>query len=272
MSAAAKALSAISPSLFEWLYGTRALFRNLGLNPTLKTRFFEGIPAIAPEIYALSPAGIEHHVWLRTGTTDHLVFQQIFLEEQYGCIDANHEPLLILDCGANVGFSSVYFLNRFPRARVIAVEPDSGNAEMCRRNLAPYGERAVVRETAIWSHPALLAVEHGTFRDGREWAVSVREAKPDDAITVQSTDLPSLLGPAAQVDLLKIDIEGSELQLFQHGAERWLPRIRNILIELHGESCEAAVFGALAPYEYRTLNTGEITACLDLRSRMQVVT
>lgn len=261
----AKILKPLSPSLFEWLYTTRSLTRGLGVGCAAKIRLLEAVPAAAPKMYSLSLPGVKHVVWLRPGTTDLFVLQQIFLEEQYGCIPPNDQIRLIVDCGANVGFSSVYFLNRFPNARVIAVEPDPENAAVCRRNLEPYGERASVRQTAIWSHPTMLTVEHGVFGDGREWAVSVREARDGDSVVIQAIDMGSLIGGADSVDLLKVDIEGSELQLFGRGVERWLPRVRNLLIELHGEACETAVMKALGSYGYQRLQVSEVTACLNLQ-------
>ena len=64
----------------------------------------------------------------------------------------------ILDLGANVGFASAYFLNCFPESRILAVEPDEGNVEMCRTNLEPYGERAQVLHGAVWSHNTRLSL------------------------------------------------------------------------------------------------------------------
>ena len=57
-------------------------------------------------------------------------------------VDLEYEPLddlddirLVVDCGANVGYASAYFLSHFPQARVIAVEPDDQKFEALRRNL-----------------------------------------------------------------------------------------------------------------------------------------
>jgi len=44
---------------------------------------------------------------------------------------------LIIDAGANVGYSSVYFLSNFPNCRVIAIEPDGDNFASLQKNLAP---------------------------------------------------------------------------------------------------------------------------------------
>ena len=61
-----------------------------------------------------------------------------------------------------------------------------------------------------------------------------------------------------RIDLLKIDIEGAEVDLLLKDAERWLPQVRNLSIELHGPECEAALERALAPYTYQRQMLGEL--------------
>ncbi len=69
----------------------------------------------------------KHPVRCRPNTSDVEVFKQIFAWREYRCLDDVHDASLIIDCGANVGYSAVYFLTRYPNARVIAVEPDADN-------------------------------------------------------------------------------------------------------------------------------------------------
>ena len=93
-------------------------------------------------------------------------------------------------------------------------------------------------------------MDRGGWRDGREWTAQVRPAKEESTTSesVEGYDMPSLieLSGATEIDLLKIDIERSELELFARNTESWLPRIRNLCIELHGADCEAVLFRALA--------------------------
>jgi hypothetical protein len=73
------------------------------------------------------------------------------------------------------------------------------------------------------------------------------------------------------VDLLKVDIERSEIELFAKNTDSWLPRVKNICIELHGPDCEAAFFSALAPYDFEVSHSGELTICRDLRPKKSVM-
>ncbi len=86
----------------------------------------------------------------------------------------------MLDLGANVGFSAAYFLSAFPKARVVVVEPDERNLEMCKVNLAPYGDRVMLLHGAVWSRPTILRLSKGTFGDGLEWATQVAESIEED--------------------------------------------------------------------------------------------
>jgi hypothetical protein len=96
----------------------------------------------------------------------------------------------------------------------------------------------------------------------------VREAgTADEAAGVEAWDIPSLmkLSEYDQIDLLKVDIEGSEVSLFDSGCAAWLPKVRNICIELHGVNCEATFFRALEGFKYERGQFGELTVCSNLR-------
>ena len=63
------------------------------------------------------------------------------------------------------------------------------------------------------------------------------------------------------VDLLKIDIEKSELDLFNSSSGSWLPRVKNMCIELHGDDCRKAFMSALEGFDYELRTSGELTTC-----------
>ena len=95
-----------------------------------------------PPTLKIKPREAKYPVFFRSGnSSDMTVFDQVFVANEYACLRNISSPRLILDLGANVGYSSVYFLNCFPTATVMAVEPDPDNFELCRKNLAPYRDR-----------------------------------------------------------------------------------------------------------------------------------
>ena len=70
-----------------------------------------------------------------------------------------------------------------------------------------------------------------------------------------------------QVDLLKIDVEGAELELFASGYGPWLSRTRNLAIELHDQDCEQVFLRAMTGYDCQVRQSGETTICRNIRAR-----
>jgi FkbM family methyltransferase len=195
--------------------------------------------------YVLRIKGYPHPVFIRGGqSSDAVALYEVLVTQEYAISATLDSPAFIIDGGANVGMASLYFLNRYPAARVVAVEPDDANLEVCRMNLAPYGNRVTLIHGAIWKCAGRLALEAGQ----QEWVNRVRD---DQSGSVEAFTLGSLIAPGGgRVDLLKLDIEGSELEVFGPDAQEWLPGVRNIAIELHGEDRKDRFFAALKGYRY----------------------
>jgi hypothetical protein len=100
----------------------------------------------------------------------------------------------------------------------------------------------------------------------------VESADSDTGVEVESRDIPSLLSltVAKVIDLLKIDIEKEELELFSTGCETWLAFVRTICIESRGKDCEELFFGALGNYDFDLSRGEELTICKNLRVRSAV--
>jgi len=221
---------------------------------------------------SVHPAPLEHAVSIRMGNSSDVdTFDQTFERGELKFAEGlrTRHPRLILDLGANVGYASALLLSLFPEAFALAIEPDPRNVARCRANLAPYANRALVIEGAVWSTCGRLLLSPGTFGDGREWATEVREARPDEQADVTAYDVPALLAlcPVDTVDLLKIDIEGSETALFSSNVDRWIDRVRNICIELHGERCREIFFEGMRNHTFETAMSGEYLVCTNIRRR-----
>src|SRR5262245_9647024 len=203
-------------------------------------------------------------VSLRTHTSDPLTFEQVFVREEYRFLAQNCDPKTIIDCGANIGCTSIYLLSRFPSARLIAVEPDPGNASICARNLRPFGPRTEVLQAAVWDRETSLRVERGNFRDGREWSFQVRECQTGELADAHAVTIPWLMEHMAteQIDILKIDIEGAEQQLFSDESDRWLTRVACLAVETHDDNCRQAVLTAILKHRFEVHDSGETLFCV----------
>lgn len=198
-------------------------------------------------------------VWARLGTSDLGVFRQVLIDEDYR-FRSSAQPGLIIDAGANVGYASVYFANRFPGAAIIAVEPDRDNFHMLQRNTAAYPKVRCVR-AGLWSKDCFLKISNP---GGGTCAFRVEETMhPEDAIP--AVTVATLLESSGfnRIGILKLDVEGAEKELFQaQNSASWIARTDLMMIELHDRlvpGCEAAMRQAVQGLPFGSSQRGDIT-------------
>ena len=154
-------------------------------------------------------------------------------------IPATAEPV-ILDCGANIGISVLNYKRQYPKAKIIAFEPDPQIAPVLRRNLEVNSARDVrVIEAAVWTG----AGEADLFCEGADGSklISRHECK-SNSVTVATVNLADFISEGT--DLIKMDIEGAEFHVVPALGER-LRAVRNMIIECHVNNDEVAPFGQL---------------------------
>ena len=197
----------------------------------------------------------------RRGSSDVDVFHQVFIDREYKCLDDLTDVGLIIDCGANVGYSSAYFLSQHPSSRIIAVEPDHDNFAMLRRNLAPYGSRVKLIHAGVWSHVTQLALSSSRYRDGREWSRQVRLSGPRDKVHIDGVDIETLLACSGQnrISILKVDVEGAEAVIFSENCQAWLEKV-DAIDSNFGEASKI-FFTAIEGHSFDVSASGELTVC-----------
>ena len=220
------------------------------------------------------PPGAQYPVVMRVGgSSDPQVFDQIFIDADLaGVISRVRDARVIVDLGANVGYSTIALLNAFPDAFVLAVEPDPRNAAICARNLAPYGHRARLVQAGVWDRSCGLKLVRGAFRDGKEWATQVRPVEPGETADVEALAMSSLFAmcPQPVIDILKIDIEGAEATIFGAGAEGWLESTRNFCVEIHSAEAASVIDRALQKFRFEALQSGEYSVYLNLAENSDI--
>lgn len=172
--------------------------------------------------------GHERSFHVRLGTSDISVALEIFVRKEYDTVRTMlQEPKAIVDLGANIGLSIRLWRELFPRARVIAVEPDPVNLGLCRRNNP--GDDAV---TLVQACVAARAGRVHLDRSGPPWSYRMTTAGLADTESLSMTDLLRRHLPDGPVDLLKCDIEGAECEVFSECAP-WIDRVRHLVVEVH---------------------------------------
>ena len=168
-------------------------------------------------------------VELRSHTSDISVLAELLVWGGYERAVADlPAPRAVLDLGANTGLAARWFLEQWPHARVVSAEPEPGNIAMLRRNLA--GRRAQVVPYAVGQHRRTAKL-HTT---NREFAYTIVGDPGEDAVEVEVVPMSAVLLEAGleEIDLLKVDIEGAEKELFQDCAE-WISRVKWLVVECH---------------------------------------
>ena len=176
-------------------------------------------------------------IYLRNGTSDIPVFREIFLEKEYD-LKFDFDVEYIVDGGANIGVSSRYLLAKFPDAKIIAIEPEQQNFIALEKNIEGY-ENIVGLESGIWCKDCQLRIVKSEKYG--EWGFQLQEANEgkdycvhDPAIQCYSIDSIMSMFDLPRINILKLDIEGAEKEVFQgKNIEKWIRKCKAIIIELH---------------------------------------
>ncbi len=173
-------------------------------------------------------------LWCRPGSSDLGALWEVFGNKDYTIPRRFlRNPRTILDLGANVGYAAAFFAHRYPNARIVAVEPDAENLKMARRNAISVrcGDRCRFVRGAAWNRETVVHLHH----EGPAYAYHVEQQAAPGRIPVRAFSVPALLRQAGMthVDLMKVDIEGAERQVFATAGE-WARNVSCIICELHG--------------------------------------
>jgi FkbM family methyltransferase len=159
-------------------------------------------------------------------------YKEIFKKEPY-LFEFDENTPWIIDCGANVGLSVVYFKKKYPSAKIIAVEPDPELFKLLKRNIESFGWYDVILiQKGVW-------FEDGIIRFRQEGGFSGQISKSeysDELIEIESISLETLIGNL-EIGLLKIDIEGAENDIFLNSAPNF-EKVSNIFMEYHSRKNE----------------------------------
>ena len=158
---------------------------------------------------------------------DMFTVNEVFCREDYAC---GPDTRTVVDVGSNIGISALYFLTRSPTTRVRLYEPVPRNVERLRANLAAHEDRWTLREAAVAAAPG--RVSFGVEDSGRYGGIGVATGSTIDveAVAIDAA-LEDALAGADRIDVLKIDTEGTELELLGAARPDLLERVRAVFLE-----------------------------------------
>lgn len=173
------------------------------------------------------------NVMLRKNTGDLLVYGNVCLANSYEFAinkflktpEAIH---CIVDAGANIGITSSIFASLFPSCPIFSIEPDGGNYEMLKKNTQTYSNVRCLN-LGLWNKQSKLKIERGS----EEFGFRLTETSEEGDIDVISLQDLMECNKIERISILKIDVEGSEFQIFDESSELWIEKTDYILIEIH---------------------------------------
>jgi FkbM family methyltransferase len=173
----------------------------------------------------------------RRGSSDLRVVLQVYAK---GEIDppVPVEAARILDAGSNVGITVGAFMDRFPDARILALEPDPENIAAFRENITD--DRVLLVEAGLWDADGTLNIANP---ESASWARQVEASTEAHPGTIAAHTLDTLAARAGvdRFDILKIDIEGAETRIFVDTFRHHFEDARMVFVEAHGPAAQRQI-------------------------------
>jgi FkbM family methyltransferase len=179
------------------------------------------------------------------------VLGEIFLFNQYRR-EPGPDPKSILDLGANIGASALFYRRLYPNAKIVCVEANPAIVEILARNTAPLNVEVI---------HAAVAPTSGTidfFISDESWAGTTTPGSEGVRVPVPAVTLDTLVSEH-KPELIKIDVEGAEYAILRHSdacrsarivvgeihSEREDPQTTSVLEHFAGFDLDVETYGSL---------------------------
>ncbi|HWY49961.1 MAG TPA: FkbM family methyltransferase [Chthoniobacterales bacterium] len=192
-------------------------------------------------------------IFYRSGSADPFVLYQVLLKsgkkaEYY--VPPGLRPKTILDIGSNIGASILYFHRQFPDAKIFGFEPHPDTFRILQKNVA-HLRGVTVFNYGLGANPQRIAVpadnvNFGAFETGGRFKDRGHPAATVECEIRRLDDVLREIG-IAQVDLIKIDCEGAEADVFSTLPDAILNQCQWIVGEFHDHT-GFEVLARLAPH------------------------
>lgn len=202
---------------------------------------------------------LNRFIFFRNNTKDHETFEEIFLTSLYGT-PLPFVPNTIIDAGANVGYASVFFHSKYPKAAIVALEIEKTNCDAIRKNTEGI-ENFELIEKGLYNKNGFFKVIDPYNATN---SFQLKEVSENESYDIESITLDQIMTQKKweTIDILKIDIEGAEKDVFESNYENWLPKTKVIMVETHDRmirDCSRTVINTINKYNFILFTTTEGT-------------
>lgn len=162
-----------------------------------------------------------------TDSASFLFMYNEIIEKQIYYFNTDADKPFIIDAGANIGLSIIFFKSLFPKAIILGFEPDPRSFKILKSNIDQFGFSDIeVLQKGVWDRPATL----NFFTEGADGGRIALETDKENIIKINTIRLKDYLNK--HVDFLKIDIEGAETNVLKDCADA-LNNVDKIFVEYH---------------------------------------
>lgn len=201
--------------------------------------------------------GLKYPFVIRDNPSDYATFTEVLVKKDYRLPFA-FEPKTIIDAGGNIGLTALFFANQFPDAGIVTIEPDKNNFDILKKNVSFY-KNIIPLNKGIWTNASFVNVVDPGMGEN---SFTVEETASPGEQSIEAIGIYEIMQQQGWqgIDLLKIDIEGTEKKIFETNYESWLPYTKVFFVETHDrfrKGCSAAVFNAVCKYNFSCTVAGE---------------
>ena len=202
--------------------------RNLGLVGAIKLFFIYRSRSLLLKPTSVYLQGPKRHFYFR-GAADKGVMSH-FYKDGYRIVDQQRNKVrFIIDAGANIGDETIRFRYFHPEATIIAIEPEKNNFQVLEQNVKD-DPRIITVNRGLWSKACRLRIIPGTTNESFKVA---EVSDPDESYDILATSISQLMEEFSipEIDILKMDIEGAEKQVFNSVTTGWLSKVKVFIFE-----------------------------------------
>jgi len=192
-----------------------------------------------PNMLKITQDGYKFPFYIRNDSSDVFVYRSLITNVDYNFL-TSQEPEVIIDAGAHIGLAAIHFAKKFPNAKIISIEPEEQNFILLKHNTKNY-PNIITLQAALWDKVGEIELIDTGFDS---WSFMTTDNSKHDKLkvpviqkkhNVKSITIDKLLTDynLSLIDILKIDIEGAEKEVFQNHSP-WVNNVRSIIAELHG--------------------------------------
>jgi len=202
---------------------------------------------------------------LRKGTPDRHVAKSCLEAGEFAICKTTIPTLthnFIIDAGGYIGTAAIWFAQNYPNAKILTIEPSQANYEILLENIEPYPNIVPMNKAVVARSRSVNLMDRGTG----DWGFSIVEKPRDNPSPtslhhIEGITLDELIYDAGVkgVDILKLDIEGGEKEVFNFPGY-WVRNTSLLVAELHNRithGCVAAYKEACAHMEELPASGGE---------------